>query len=265
MSLPEWVPDGVDITTPNAARVYDYALGGFHNFQVDREFAIEAEKAWPGLTRLAHANRAYLGRAVQYLADAGVRQFLDVGSGIPTLGNVHEVAQATVADAKVVYVDIDPVAVAHSRHILADNPAATAINGDLRKPQAILEHPEVQELLDFSQPVALLLMAVLHFVPDADDPGVVIRAFDEATVAGSYIAVSHGLRSEQKADSQDQVTNLYRRTPTSVTLRPAEAVAALLRGWEPVPPGLVPITEWHPEDGDEEPTQPVLAVVARKG
>jgi hypothetical protein len=164
-----------------------------------------------------------------------------------------------------VYVDIDPVAVAHSRHILADNPATTAISGDLRRPREILEHPEVQDLLDFSEPVALLLMAVLHFVPDEDDPGAVIRAFDEATVAGSYVAISHGLRSELKADSQDQVTNLYRRTPTSVTLRAPEAVAAMLRGWTPVEPGLVPITDWRPDEGDQEPTQPVLAVVARKG
>ena len=260
-----WVPDGVDITVPDASRVYDYALGGFHNFQVDREFAEEAQRAWPGIYQLAHANRAYLGRAVQWLVEHGVRQFLDIGSGIPTLGNVHEVAQAAVPDARVVYVDIDPVAVAHSRHILAGNPGASAISGDLRRPADILGHPEVLDLLDFSEPVALLLMAVLHFVPDDEDPGGVIRAFDEVTVSGSYVALSHGIPAEVRAAEQDQVRSLYRRTPTSVHLRTPERVVALLDGWTVVEPGLVPITDWWPDPEDEEPHQPeVIAVVARK-
>jgi hypothetical protein len=265
VGLPEWVPDGVDITTPNAARVYDYTLGGFHNFQVDREFAEAAQKAWPGIFQLAHANRAYLGRAVQWLTDQGVRQFLDIGSGIPTLGNVHEVAQATAADARVVYVDIDPVAVAHSRHILAGNPRAGAISGDLRRPDEILSHPEVLGLIDFSEPVALLLMAVLHFVSDEDSPAQMIKRFDEATVSGSYVALSHGIPADVKADEQARVRTLYQRTPTSVHLRTPEQVAGLLDGWEVVAPGLVPITAWHPDPEDDEAPQPaVLAAVARK-
>ncbi|HTJ34880.1 MAG TPA: SAM-dependent methyltransferase [Dactylosporangium sp.] len=265
MGLPEWVPDGVDITTPNAARVYDYTLGGFHNFQVDREFAEAAQRAWPGIFQLAHANRAYLGRAVQWLADQGVRQFLDIGSGIPTLGNVHEVAQATVPGARVMYVDIDPVAVAHSRHILAGNPHASAISGDLRRPDEILSHPEVLALLDFSEPVALLLMAVLHFVSDEDSPGDMIKRFDEATVSGSYVALSHGIPAEVQADAQDQVRTLYQRTPTSVHLRTPDQVSALVDGWSLVPPGLVPITGWRPDPEDDEAPQPaVLAAVARK-
>ncbi|GAA2325664.1 SAM-dependent methyltransferase [Dactylosporangium salmoneum] len=266
MTLPEWVPDGVDITTPNAARVYDYTLGGFHNFQVDRQFAEDAQRAWPGIFQLAHANRAYLGRAVQWLVGHGVRQFLDIGSGIPTLGNVHEVAQATAPDARVVYVDIDPVAVAHSRHILAGHPNATAISGDLRRPDEILGHEEVLGLLDFSQPIALLLMAVLHFVPDADEPGQVIRRFDEATVSGSYVALSHGIPAKVPSDAQEEVRSLYRRTPTSVHLRSPDQVSAMLDGFTLVQPGLVPITDWHPDPEDDEAPQPtVLAAVARKG
>ncbi|MFG2040998.1 SAM-dependent methyltransferase [Dactylosporangium sp. NPDC048998] len=266
MGLPEWVPDGVDITTPNAARVYDYTLGGFHNFQVDREFAEDAQRAWPGIFQLAHANRAYLGRAVQWLAKQGVRQFLDIGSGIPTLGNVHEVAQGLAPEARVMYVDIDPVAVAHSRHILAGNPRASAISGDLRRPEEILAHPEVLALLDFSEPVALLLMAVLHFVSDEDDPGGIIRRFDEATVSGSYVALSHGIPAEVKAAEQDEVRNLYRRTPTAVHLRTPQQVAGLFDGWSVIEPGLVPITEWYPDPEDDEAPQPaVLAALARKG
>ncbi|MGI5241273.1 SAM-dependent methyltransferase [Dactylosporangium sp. CA-139066] len=266
MGLPEWVPDGVDITTPNAARVYDYTLGGFHNFEVDREFAEAAQRAWPGIFQLAHANRAYLGRAVQWLTDQGVRQFLDIGSGIPTLGNVHEVAQATAPEARVMYVDIDPVAVAHSRHILADNPRAGAISGDLRRPDEILSHPEVLAMIDFSEPVALLLMAVLHFVSDEDAPGAMIKRFDEATVSGSHVALSHGIPAEAKSEQQDQVRTLYRRTPTAVHLRTPEQVAALIDGWDLVAPGLVPITSWHPDPYEDEAPQPaVLAAVARKG
>ena len=167
---PDWVPEGLDVTVPNAARVYDCALGGYHNFAVDREFKDLAEKAWPGITQLAHANRAYLGRVVQWLVDSGIRQFLDIGSGIPTLGNVHEVAQEIAPESRVVYVDIDPVAVSHSRAILTGNPYADAIQGDLRRPEEILYHPRVLELLDFSQPVAVLMIAVLHFISDDADP-----------------------------------------------------------------------------------------------
>ncbi|WP_432824829.1 SAM-dependent methyltransferase [Dactylosporangium sp. CA-092794] len=265
MGLPEWVPEGVDITTPNAARVYDYTLGGFHNFQVDREFAEEAQRAWPGIYQLAHANRSYLGRAVQFLAGLGVRQFLDIGSGIPTLGNVHEVAQAMIPDARVAYVDIDPVAVAHSRHILAGNPHAIAISGDLRRPDEILAHPEVLGLLDFSEPVALLLMAVLHFVPDDDDPGAIVRQFDEAAVSGSYVALSHGIPAGAQADAQDQVKTLYQRTPTAIHVRTPERVVGLIDGFTVVEPGLVPITDWRPDPEDDEPPQPaVFAAVARK-
>ena len=267
MALPEWVPDGVDITVPNAARVYDYALGGYHNFAVDRTFMEQAEVAWPGLRLLAHANRAYLGRAVQWLVRAGIRQFLDIGSGIPTLGNVHEVAQQAAADARVVYVDIDPVAVSHSRVMLAGNPQARAILGDLRRPHDIVAHPDVADLLDFSQPVAVLMIAVLHFVPDEADPAAIVRGIDEALVGGSYLAISHGTRAEANPQEQETVRKLYERTPTPVNLRSRQEIAELLAGFEIVEPGIVPVTDWHPDpDEADDPPQPsVLGVVARKG
>jgi len=267
LALPEWVPDGVDITVPNAARVYDYALGGYHNFAVDRTFMDQAEVAWPGLRLLAHANRAYLGRAVQWLVGAGIRQFLDIGSGIPTLGNVHEVAHHAAADSRVVYVDIDPVAVSHSQVMLAGNPRARAILGDLRRPHEIVAHPDVADLLDFSQPVAVLMIAVLHFVPDEDDPAGIVRGVDEALVSGSYLAISHGTHAVVNPQEQETVRKLYERTPTPVRLRSKEQVADLLAGFEVVEPGIVPVTDWHPDpDEADDPPQPsVLGAVARKG
>lgn len=267
MSLPEWVPEGLDITVPNAARVYDCALGGYHNFAVDREFMDQAEAAWPGLTLLAHANRAYLGRVVRWLADAGVRQFLDIGSGIPTLGNVHEVAQGAAPDARVVYVDIDPIAVSHSRAMLADNPHAHAIEGDLRRPAEILYHPDVIEWIDFSEPVAVLMVAVLHFVADSDDPAGIIHQIADALASGSYVAVAHGTHASGAfRQRQESVQSLFERTPTPFHLRTREEVAGLLTGLEIVAPGIVPITDWHPdpEEDDVAYAAPVLGAVGRR-
>ncbi|MEV4760699.1 SAM-dependent methyltransferase [Micromonospora sp. NPDC049559] len=265
MGLPEWVPEGLDITVPSAARMYDYALGGDHNFEVDRVYADRAEEAWPGIRLLAHANRAYLERVVRHLAAAGVRQFLDIGSGIPTLGNVHEVAQDAAPQSRVVYVDIDPVAVSHSAAILAGNPRATVIQGDLRRPEEILDHPEVAELLDFSQPVAVLLIAVLHFVADSDDPRAIIARLVDELPSDSYVALSHGTLTPELAQQQERVRRLYNRTPTPVRLRDAAQLREMLGGLEVVEPGIVPVTDWHPEPEADEPDQPaVLGAVARK-
>jgi hypothetical protein len=263
---PDWVPEGLDVTVPNAARVYDCALGGYHNFAVDREFKDLAEQAWPGISQLAYANRAYLGRAVQWLVESGVRQFLDIGSGIPTLGNVHEVAQEIAPESRVMYVDIDPVAVSHSRAILADNPYAGAIQGDLRRPEDILYHPQVLELLDFSRPVAVLMIAVLHFISDDADPAGIVAKIKEPLVSGSYLAISHGTRTDQDSGQQEQVRRLYNRTPTPFFVRTAEQVTGLLAGLDLVDPGVVAVTDWRPdpEEADDPPQPAALGVVARK-
>lgn len=265
MDRPGWVADEVDITVPNAARIYDFALGGFHNFEVDRVFFEAAEQAWPNLRLVAHANRAYLRRVVQWLTDAGIRQFLDVGSGIPTLGNVHEVAQRTAPDARVVYVDVDPVAVSHGQSILADNPNACAIRADLRRPRDILEHPEVAAVVDLEQPVAILLIAVLHFVPDEDRPTEIIARYRDAVAPGSYLAISHGVTAPAPTDGQEQVRDLYRRTPTPISTRTPEQIAAMFDGFDLVEPGIVPVTDWHPEPGsDEEPQRDIVVAVGRR-
>jgi SAM-dependent methyltransferase len=263
MGLPDWAPEGLDVNVPNAARMYDYALGGCHNFAVDREFADHAETVMPGAKRIAHANRAYLGRVVQWLADAGVTQFLDIGSGIPTLGNVHEVAQDAAPDSRVVYVDIDPVAVEQSRSILAGNPRATVVEGDLRRPGEILRHPEVTELLDFSRPVAVLMIAVLHFVSDDDDPAGIIARVGDALVPGSYLALSHATPVHEDLQT---IRQMYQRTSTPLHMRTADQVAALLTGLHIVEPGVVPVTRWHPDPDEtvEASRGGVSGVVARK-
>jgi SAM-dependent methyltransferase len=265
---PDWVPEGLDVTVPNAARVYDYALGGYHNFAVDRAFWQQTQAAMPGARLAAQANRAFLGRAVRWLVAAGIRQFLDIGSGIPTLGNAHEVAQDAAPEAKVMYVDIDPIAVEHSRAILADNPRAGVIEGDLRRPEKILYHPDVVDLLDFAQPVAVLLISVLPFISEEDSPERIMRQISDALVSGSYVALSHVRPdiSEEGRNAQEAARKLYERTPTPVQLRTRERVLQLLGDLEPVEPGVVPVTDWHPDpdEVDDPPLPLLLGAVARK-
>jgi SAM-dependent methyltransferase len=266
LELPSWVPDGVDVTVPNAARTYDYYLGGYHNFAVDREFVARVEAAMPGFSLAAHANRAFLGRCVRSLVGAGVRQFLDIGSGIPTLGNVHEVAQACAPDAPVVYVDIDPVAVAHGQAILSTNPHALSIEADLRRPADILYHPQVLDLLDFSQPVAVLLMAVLHFVSDDDDPAGIVAQLRDGLVSGGYLAISHITESSYKQEIE-AIRRLYEHTSTPGQPRTPKQVEALLAGLEIVEPGVVQVADWNPDPHatDDAPQAAVmLGAVGRK-
>ena len=191
MERPAWAPRSIDISVPSVSRMYDYYLGGSHNFEVDREAARRAMEFMPGLPKVMQANRAFMRRAVRYAADQGVSQFLDVGSGIPTFGNVHEVAQAARPGARVVYVDHDPVAVAHSQAVLEGNDDAGVVAADLRKPQDILSSSEVGRLIDLNRPVALLLVAILHFVDDDDDPHGAVAELREALAPGSLLVLTH--------------------------------------------------------------------------
>jgi hypothetical protein len=251
----DWTPDDVDLQRPNAARVYDYYLGGSHNFAVDREMARQAIKLWPDVPMIIRANRAFLARAVRYLAGHGIRQFLDLGSGIPTVGSVHEIAQAEAPETRVVYVDLDPVAVAHSRMILADNDRTAVIQADMRHPHAILAHPDFGAIIDLDEPVAVLMIAVLHFVSDADDPAGVVADYRKAVVPGSHLAVSHATQDGQ-AELADEHRALYARTPTPMSMRSHAEIASLLTGWELVEPGLVRLPLWRPDPGDELPVDP---------
>ena len=246
MTRPTWVPAGTDHGTPNAARVYDYYLGGSHNFEVDRQLARKAMEMWPELPLIMRANRAFLRRAVQYLAEQGVARFLDIGSGIPTFGAVHEIARETEPQARVVYVDRDPVAVAHAGLLLADEPLSQVVEADLRDPAALLAQPAVAELLRPGEPVAVLLVAVLHFITDAEEPERLVRQLREAMPPGSWLVLSHaGLegRPDQAGPHQD----LYRRTPTPLTMRTRERITDFFAGFDLVEPGVVYLSEWHPE------------------
>jgi O-methyltransferase involved in polyketide biosynthesis len=237
-----------------AARIYDYHLGGTHNFPADREAGMAVAAMFPLVSVIARTNRAFLQRAVRYAAGQGVRQFLDLGAGIPTQGNVHEVADAVIDDARVVYVDIDPVAVSESLDILQGNTRATAVWGDVRDPQPILDNPQVRALIDFDQPVALLLVGVLHFVPDEIAYDAVQQLLG-ALAPGSLLIVSHAAADAQDFDKDnlDTMKDIYRqRTATPLHLRTRDGVARFFEGLELAEPGLTWVSSWRPEPTDPQ-------------
>jgi hypothetical protein len=249
---PSWAPADVDLDRPSVARVYDYYLGGSHNFAADRAFGEQVLKVVPAVAGLARSNRAFLRRAVTALVKDGVRQFLDLGSGIPTVGNVHDlIIDAGYHDGRVVYVDHDPVAVAHSRAILADVPGTAVVAGDLRSPADVLAQPQVRGLLDFSQPIAFLLVAVLHFVPDEEGPADIVAGFAAAGVPGSHVVLSHAGIDRPLTPAEENAWEIYRKSPTPLILRTREQVAGLLGGLTVLEPGVVATHLWRP-DGDDE-------------
>jgi hypothetical protein len=250
---PDWLPPGVDVARANVARIYDYLLGGSHNFSADQDLARQICAVEPRVRALAHGNRAFLRRAVRALSGAGISQFLDIGSGIPTQGNVHEVAQAANPAARVVYVDTDPVVVAHSRAILGDSPATAAIAGDLRDPAAILADDTLRGVLDLSQPVGLLLIAVLHFISDADQPGEVVAALRDGLAPGSCLVISHATSEGQPAVAKAIQTVYNRSSAMSGYARSRAEILRLFDGFALLDPGLVRAPQWRPELAAEPP------------
>ncbi|QPP10378.1 hypothetical protein G4Z16_03410 [Streptomyces bathyalis] len=252
MERPAWAPQGIDLTVPSVSRMYDYYLGGSHNFEVDREAGKRAIEAWPGLPKIIQANRAFMRRAIRYAIGEGVTQFLDIGSGIPTFGNVHEVAQSADSSARVVYVDNDPVAVAHSRAVLDGNELADVVSADFRSPQDILYSAEADRLLDFGKPVALLLVAVLHFVEDKDDPWKTVREISDSLAPGSLLVVSHSSADEGPMRTLGTgVRDVYRQTSSPLITRTRSEIKQFFDGFDLVEPGLVPLPRWRPEDMPE--------------
>ena len=202
------------------------------------------------------ANRAFLGRAVRFLAASGIRQFLDIGSGIPTQGNVHEVAQQAAPGCRVVYADIDPVAIAHSRAILADCQNATVIDADLREPQRILTHPGIRPLVDLGQPAGLLLVAVLHFIADAEDPWRMVATLRDALAPGSYLVLCHATDESRPAAAQ-ATEKVYNRTvTTNIHMRSQAEILRFFDGFELVDPGLVYVSQWRPDSPADVPSDP---------
>jgi len=268
MGRPDWAPGDIDVSRASVARAYDYWLGGSHNFEVDREFARQALAAVPDLRMVARANREFLRRAVRFMLDQGIHQFLDIGSGIPTVGNVHEVAQRVVPDARVVYVDIDPVAVTHSKQILTKNPYAAALREDLRHVDDILAHPDTRRLIDFDQPVGLLLVSVVHAIPDEDDPHELVKRLWTALAPNSYVAISH-VTTDSRPEEMGEGARLSARTTTPVTARTRTRVEAFFNGLDLVEPGVVWSPLWRPEspaDVGEHPERMSFYVgVGRRG
>jgi S-adenosyl methyltransferase len=241
------VPAEPDITHPNVARMYDYLLGGGANTAVDRAAADAAEEAWPYLRQGARIQRAFLGRAVRYLVNQGVDQFLDLGSGIPTVGNVHEIAHRYNPEARVAYVDYEPVAVHAARDLLGDHKWVTVTQADIRDPDAVMAAPTVADLIDFGRPVAVLAVGILHFLPDADDPAGVLGAYRDACPPGSHLAISHASQVSLPDEQVARFLAAYARSTTPALWRTAGEIRPFLDGYRLVDPGLVLLPLWRPD------------------
>ncbi|MQY06536.1 SAM-dependent methyltransferase [Actinomadura macrotermitis] len=256
-----------DPSKPSIARVYDHWLGGKDNFAADRNFADELAGVLPNVHQIVRANRLFLGNAVRHLvADHGVAQFLDIGAGLPTADNVHQVAQACDPQARVVYVDNDPEVTAHGRALLADDDRTGVVEADLRDPDAVLADPVTAALLDRDRPVAVMMVSILHFVGDADDPHRMVARYLEAVPPGSFLVVS-AARAEPLVGAE--IENLYRtrlgdRGGDGAIARTEAEILRFFDGLELLPPGLVSVTRWRPGQAADGPDVPFVAAVARK-
>lgn len=244
-------PEEVNAETPNVARVYDYYLGGCHNFAVDRAFAHDILRSFPEARDFAIANRRYQGRAVRHVSEQGVRQFLDLGAGIPTINPTHQVACSVNSNARVVYVDNEPIAAAHSEMMLTGENQAAVMQGDLRKPQQILTADVTRQMLDFSQPIAVMMLAILHFVPDDEDPAAVIAEYIDALVPGSYLIISHATQEGPIGDRVAMAAQKYEATKLPGHLRTRDQIAELVSPVELIEPGIVWTASWRPEDPED--------------
>ncbi len=246
-----WVPESIPLDKPNVSRMVDYWLGGYHNFEADRAIVEQINSIYPDAEPTARLARACLRRIVTFLVSQGIDQFLDLGSGIPTIGNVHQVAQEINPTARVVYVDIDPVAVAHGKAILANNPNATSIQGDVHQIRQVLDHAEVKELLDFGRPMAVLYLSILHFIVDDKDARDNVRIARDAMVPGSYIAIAHATFENSPGEVTIQVQKLYANSSIPSKVRNHDELLPFFEGTELVEPGLVYAPAWRPEGPDD--------------
>jgi SAM-dependent methyltransferase len=266
-----WTPKQIDLGRPNGARIYDYLLGGGCNTAADREMAKRLVALMPQVKETVRLNRSFLRRVVTFLVDRGVTQFLDIGAGIPSVGNVHQLAQGLDPECRVVYVDNDPIAIAYAEPVLKDNKLAAAVLGDFRSPEQVLRAPAVRALIDFDRPVAVLALLMMHFVPDSDDPARLMGRYRDALAPGSYVAVSHpsftGAHGELLADAE-AVGEIVQDAMEPLTLRGADDLLRILSGFEPVPPGVVHLPLWRPDSTADVGRHPerslVYGVVAAK-
>jgi O-methyltransferase involved in polyketide biosynthesis len=241
------VLDDPDVRTPHPARMYDYFLGGKNNFAVDREAAERAMELVPYSREVAWANRQFMTRAVRTMADAGIDQFIDLGSGFPTSPSVHEVARQSQPDARVVYADNDPVVVQHNMALLAKEPHVLSIAADVRCPTCILDRPEVNEVIDLSRPVGVLFIAILHFVTDEEQPGDIVTAFRSRVPAGSMIAISHIRSDETPPEVMERIEDAYRDATAPAVFRNNAEIEKFFIGCDLLEPGVVSLAKWRPE------------------
>jgi S-adenosyl methyltransferase len=250
-------PSGLDPAEPSAARIYDYLLGGKDNYEVDRVAADRVLAVAPDQRRLARANRAFAVRAVRALTGAGVRQFIDLGTGIPTSPSVHEVARESIPSARVVYVDHDPLVQVHNAALLASDDRVAAVQADIRRPAVILDHPEVTSLIDFTEPVGLLCVAVLHLVPDAQNPAAIVADYRGRLCPGSYLVLSQ-FASESDPAAMAQLHAVAAGTPVETYFRPREQIRSFFAGFDLIEPGLVMVQDWR-QDAITAPTRLKIA------
>lgn len=260
------LPEGLDITVPNTARIYDYLLGGKDHFQADRQAADALVSLVPAVPRQVQENRGFLRRAVRFLASAGISQFLDIGVGLPTQGAIHEIAHQVNPEARVAYVDYDPAVVLHGNVLLTEPDRSIVVRGDIRDPAAILADPAVIAHLDFSQPVAVFLLAIMHFVKKADDPYGLVATIMDALAPGSYLVLSHVTRDSLSDDLAEQAVRLYDSASAPLTPRTRDEVRRFFDGLELLPPGIVHDSDWRPDpdDGMQDPPKLGWAGVGRK-
>jgi hypothetical protein len=238
----------IDTSKPHPARLYDFYLGGKDNYAADRAAAKQVLRVAPEVRVMARENRAFLRRAVRFLVgDAGIDQIIDIGTGIPTAGNVHQVAGEIAPGTRVVYVDNDPIIHLHASALLTGSGATRIVLADLREPEVILAHPKVRELIDFRRPVALLLVAIVHFITDAEDPAGILSVFRDALVPGSYLALSHGTSDFHAPETVGQAAAVYEQATAPLVLRSHAQITALFDGFSLVDPGLVQVPLWRPD------------------
>ncbi|UWZ59499.1 SAM-dependent methyltransferase [Dactylosporangium aurantiacum] len=259
----------MDTTVPHPARRYSYWLGGKDHFAADRESGDAIAARFPAVVALARANRAFLGRSVRFLAESGVRQFLDLGTGLPAPDNTHEVAQRVAPEARVVYVDNDPIVMVHARALLQGDPRGKTayLEADVRDPDAILTHPSLLETLDLTQPVGVLLVTTLHFVHDDEQVAAIVRRLLDAVPSGSYLVITHGTMDFSTAEGVAAYEKMFAAGGTDVRARPKSTVEQYFAGLEIVAPGIVPVGDWRPDATTDSPVSAdlqIYGVVGRK-
>lgn len=243
----DWIQDDAAQVKPSAARVYDYLLGGAHNFAVDRELAKQLLAIHPNGAAVARRSRAFMRRGVQFMVDRGIRQFLDLGSGIPALGNVHEIAQKADPRCRIVYVDYNDVAAAYGDSLLEGNDNATMLQVDVTQPDLVLNAPQTRDLINFDEPLGLLAVTLFHYVAPSQDPAGVLRRYREAMAVGSYLAISHAASDFEVVPIEEAAKEMCRASADNVFARSRAEVLALFDGFELVEPGLVTTSTWRPD------------------